>query len=227
MGRSQTFAVGWNIYIYTHTYQIYAILYVQDCLHAFIPLSIGLMTWETILPLTAAAMLAFRPLARSSQRTKCTYNGTVLSRAFRRKVGKSESDSFRRWCSGPRSWLCRTAVRCYDVWTIAPLLTLLWGPLQLSFWRYIRSFPVYLFEYVFSLQEEVLTWTTCYCTIWVCFNTVIIWLECQSSNPFAPTPSNRHWLPSFWGSMSMWVSQVTQILVANARHFFHDMLHHS
>lgn len=145
MGRNQTFAVGWNIYIYT--YQIYAILYVQDCLHAFIPLSIGLMTWETILPLTAA-MLAFRPLARSSQRTRGTYNGTVLSRAFRRKVGKSESDSFRPWCSGPRSWLCRTAVRCYDVRTIAPLL---WGPLQLSFWRYIRSFPVYLFEYIFFL----------------------------------------------------------------------------
>lgn len=56
--------------------------------------------------------------------------------------------------------------------------------------------------------------TVLYCTIWVCFITGIIWLECQSSNPFAPTPSNSHWLPSFWGSMSVRVSQVTQILVA-------------
>ena len=184
---------------------------MQDCLHAFIPLSIGLMTWETILPLTAA-MLAFRPLARSSQRTRGTYNGTVLSRAFRRKVGKSESDSFRPWCSGPRSWLCRTAVRCYDVWTIAPLL---WGPLQLSFWRYIRSFPVYLFEYFFFLTgvsldlKNLLLHHMSMLHHW----NYLLGME-KSSNPFAPTPSNRHWLPSFWGSMSVRVSQVTQILVA-------------
>ena len=215
MGRNQTFAVGWNIYIYTH--QIYAILYVQDCLHAFIPVSIGLMTWETILPLTAA-MLAFRPLAWSSQRTRGTYNGTVLSRAFRRKVGKSESDSFRPWCSGPRSWLCRTAVRCYDVRTIAPLL---WGPLQLSFWRYIRSFPVYLFEYIFFLTgvsldlKNLLLHHMSMLHHW----NYLLGME-KSSNPFAPTPSNSHWLPSFWGSMSVPVSQVTQILVANARHLF-------